>query len=53
VPVTRRDVLKTSLKASAAAVGAFAGPLRAAAPELSQVTPALIDAARKEGRAVW
>src|SRR4030088_1461275 len=50
MPATRRDVLKT---ATAAALGAFARPARAAAPEPSRVTPALIAAARKEGKAVW
>src|SRR4030088_3470727 len=50
MPATRRDVLKT---ATAAALGAFARPARAAAPEPSRVTPALIDAARKEGKVVW
>jgi iron(III) transport system substrate-binding protein len=39
------------LKASAALAGvAFAQPLAAAAPEPSAVTPALIEAARKEGK---
>ena len=47
---TRRDMLKAT---AAAAVGAFARPARAAAPEPSPVTPALIEAARKEGKAVW
>jgi iron(III) transport system substrate-binding protein len=51
VPVTRRDVLKNA--ASAAAVGGFARPLAAAAPGPSPVTPALIEAARREGRVVW
>jgi iron(III) transport system substrate-binding protein len=50
VPVTRRDVLKAS---AAAAIGMFARPAGAAAPESSPVTPALIEAARKEGKAVW
>jgi iron(III) transport system substrate-binding protein len=54
VPVTRRDVLKTSLRTWAGvAVAAFARPAGAAAPEPSPVTPALIEAARKEGKAVW
>jgi iron(III) transport system substrate-binding protein len=54
VPITRRDVLKASLSTSAAmAVAAFAAPARAAAPEPTAVTPALIEAARKEGKAVW
>src|ERR1700719_4321092 len=48
--ITRRDVLKAS---SVVAVGAFAGPASAAAPESSPVTPALVAAARKEGKAVW
>jgi iron(III) transport system substrate-binding protein len=47
---TRRTMLKAS---AAIAVGAFASPLRAAAPEASAVTPALIDAAKKEGKVVW
>jgi len=49
VPVTRRDVLKTA----AAAVGGFGCPLAAAAPEPSPVTPALVEAAHREGRVVW
>jgi iron(III) transport system substrate-binding protein len=44
---SRRDVLKAS---TAAAVGVFASPLRAAAPEPSAITPALIEAAKKEGK---
>ena len=45
---SRRDVLK----ASAAGIGSavFAQPLCAAAPEAAGVTPALIEAARKEGK---
>src|SRR5262245_37054920 len=45
--LSRRDVLKT-----AAAVGGavFAQPLKAAAPEATPVTPALIEAARREGK---
>ncbi|HEY1475168.1 MAG TPA: extracellular solute-binding protein [Pseudolabrys sp.] len=45
---SRRDVLK----ASAIGVGGalFAQPLRAAMPEAASVTPALIEAARKEGK---
>ena len=46
--LSRRDLLTTS---TALAVGAvFAQPLRAAAPAASAVTPALIEAARKEGK---
>jgi iron(III) transport system substrate-binding protein len=45
---SRRDVLKTS---TALATGAlFAEPARAAAPPPTSVTPALIEAARREGR---
>src|SRR3979490_2643387 len=45
---TRRDVLKTSTALAAGAL--FAEPVRAAAPPPATVTPALIDAARKEGK---
>ena len=48
--LSRRDLLKTS---AALAATTFATPLRAAAPEPSPVTPALIEAARREGKAVW
>jgi len=44
---SRRDVLKAS---AAAAGGLFASPSRAAAPEPTAITPALIEAAKKEGR---
>jgi iron(III) transport system substrate-binding protein len=45
--ITRRD----ALKATALAAGTvFAAPLKAAAPEPSEVTPALIAAARREGK---
>ena len=45
---SRRDVLRVS---AASAVGAlFAEPLKAAAPPRTAVTPALIEAARKEGK---
>jgi iron(III) transport system substrate-binding protein len=45
---SRRDVLK--LTAVAAASTIFAEPLKAAAPEPTAITPALIAAARKEGK---
>ena len=48
--LSRRDVLKGS---TALAVGAFASSVRAAAPPAGSVTPALIEAAKKEGKAVW
>src|SRR5258708_26082293 len=51
MPVTRRRLLKTSV--AAVAVGGFACPARAATPEPTAVTPALIAAARREGKAVW
>jgi iron(III) transport system substrate-binding protein len=47
---SRRDVLQGS---AAVALTAFASPLRAQAPEPAAVTPALVDAARREGKVVW
>ena len=44
---SRRDVLKAS---TALAAGCFAEPLRAAAPAPSAITPALVEAAKKEGK---
>jgi iron(III) transport system substrate-binding protein len=47
--LSRRDVLKGST-----AVGVlFATPIRAAAPPAEAITPALVEAAKKEGKAVW
>jgi iron(III) transport system substrate-binding protein len=48
---SRRDILKGS--ATLAASSVFAAPLRASAPEPTAITPALIEAARKEGRVTW
>jgi iron(III) transport system substrate-binding protein len=45
---SRRDVLKASAAMAAGTV--FAEPLKAATAEPSAVTPALIEAARKEGK---
>src|SRR6187455_1323986 len=45
---SRRDVLKVTAASAAGLV--FAEPLRAAAPPPTAVTPALIEAARKEGK---
>ena len=45
---SRRDVFKASTALAAGVL--FAEPLKAAAPPPSEVTPALIDAARKEGK---
>jgi iron(III) transport system substrate-binding protein len=47
---SRRDVLKAGTALTASAV--FAEPIRAAAPPAEAVTPALIEAARKEGKVV-
>jgi iron(III) transport system substrate-binding protein len=48
--ISRRDVVKGS---GALALTVYATPTRAAPPPASAVTPALIEAAKKEGRAVW
>src|SRR5467141_3953311 len=48
--ISRRTILKTS---AAAGLSVFAAPLRAAAPEPTAITPALIEAARREGKVVW
>ena len=45
---SRRDVIKASAVSAAGVL--FAEPLRAAAPPPTEVTPDLIDAARKEGK---
>src|ERR1700736_3343606 len=45
---TRREVLKTSTAVAAGVL--FAEPIRAAAPAPTSVTPALIEAARAEGK---
>ncbi len=45
--LTRREVLKGS---AAAALTVYANPLRAAAPPAEAITPALIEAAKKEGK---
>jgi iron(III) transport system substrate-binding protein len=47
-PWSRRDVLTTSTALAAGVL--FAAPLKAAAPLPSEVTPALIEAARHEGK---
>ena len=48
--LTRRHVLAAS---TAAAAGSFITPVRAAPPEPTRVTPALIEAAKKEGKFSW
>ena len=50
-PFTRRGVLKASAGAVAGALAAT--QVKAAAPEPAAVTPALIEAAKKEGKVVW
>jgi len=49
-PFSRRAALKGT---AAIAATVFAQPLRAALPETSPITPALIDAAKKEGKLVF
>ncbi len=46
---SRRTLLKAS---GAAATAVFAAPLKAVAPEATAITPALIEAARKEGKVI-
>jgi len=48
---SRRYILKASTALAATSV--FAEPIRAAAPPAEAVTPALIEAAKKEGKLVW
>src|SRR5438046_1449043 len=48
---SRRELLKASTALAAGAV--FAEPLKAATPEPSAVTPALMEAARKEGKVAF
>jgi iron(III) transport system substrate-binding protein len=48
--ISRRTLLRAS---GIAAMSTFASPIRAAAPEPTSVTPALIEAARKEGKVVY
>ena len=48
--LSRRDILKSS---AALAVGAYATPIKAQAPAPEAITPALVEAAKKEGKVVW
>ena len=48
---SRRDVIKAAIALAAGPL--FAQPLRAAAPEPSAITPALIAAAKREGKIVY
>jgi iron(III) transport system substrate-binding protein len=49
--LSRRHLLKGSTALAASTV--FASPLRAQAPAAEAVTPALVEAAKKEGKVVW
>jgi iron(III) transport system substrate-binding protein len=49
--ISRRDVLKGSAAATFGTM--FASPTRAATPEPTAITPALVDAAKKEGTVVF
>jgi iron(III) transport system substrate-binding protein len=49
----RKISRRVILKASGAAAVVFSSPLRAAAPEPVAITPALIEAARKEGKVIY
>jgi iron(III) transport system substrate-binding protein len=51
----RRDLSRRHVLKGSAALGltVFASPIRAAAPPAEAVTPALIEAAKKEGKVVW
>jgi iron(III) transport system substrate-binding protein len=48
--ISRRDVLTGS---TALGLTVFAAPIRAAAPPPEAITPALIEAAKKDGKVVW
>jgi iron(III) transport system substrate-binding protein len=50
-PFSRRDVLKGSTALAATTV--FASPIRAQAPPAEAITPALIEAAKKEGKVAF
>jgi iron(III) transport system substrate-binding protein len=49
--LSRRDVIKASTALAASTL--FAEPLKAAAPEPSAITPALVAAAKREGKVVY
>jgi iron(III) transport system substrate-binding protein len=48
--ISRREVIKGS---TALGLTLFASPVRAAAPAPESITPALIEAAKKEGKVIW
>ena len=47
---SRRDILKGS---AAVAAGFYATPIKAQAPAPEAITPALVEAAKKEGKVIW
>ena len=47
--VNRRDIIKGS---AALGLTLFAAPLKAAAPPPTAITPALVEAAKKEGKVI-
>ena len=49
--LSRRDILQGAVAISAGTV--FASPIRAQAPEPVAITPALVEAAKKEGRLIF
>src|SRR6478735_5902667 len=51
--MTRKLTRRHVLAASAVAAGSFVTPVRAAPPEAQKITPALIEAAKKEGKLAW
>src|SRR5262245_30762178 len=52
--LTRRRVLAAAAATTATTIGAsFATIARAAPPEAQQITPELIEAAKKEGKVTW
>ncbi len=51
IKITRRHLLKAT--SALAGTTVFAEPLRAAAPTPSAITPALIEAAKKEGKSAF
>ena len=51
--LSRRDILKGAADARRAAAAVFASPVRAEAPEPVAITPALVEAAKKEGKLIF
>jgi iron(III) transport system substrate-binding protein len=51
--MTRKLTRRQVLAATAATAGSLVAPVRAAPPEAQKITPALIEAAKKEGKLSW